>query len=231
MTKRILVINPNSTQSVTDGISQALESFRIESGPMIDCITLNEGPPGIETQKHVDGVVLPLCALIEREIADAYVIACYSDPGLHAARETTEKPVLGISECGLLTACTMGERFGVISILNTSIPRHLRAVRQMGLWSRAAGDRALGLGVLELADENRVMDRMIQVGTDLIEKDGADVLILGCAGMASLRPALSSTLNVPVIDPTQAAVSMAIGRALITDASRTSGRPAARMVG
>ena len=212
---RILVINPNSTQAVTDGIAQAVAGLALPGGPRIDCATLAEGPPGIETQQHVDGVVGPLCALIGREAADAYVIACYSDPGLHSAREVTDKPVLGISECGLLTACTMGERFGVVSILAGSIPRHLRAVRQMGLWDRMAGDRVLGLGVVELTDRARVFDRMVSVAADLRDKDGANVLVLGCAGMAYLRADLEREAGIPVIDPTQAAVAMALGRVLL----------------
>ena len=221
MNGRILVINPNSTQAVTDGLSDALAAFRLPGGPAIDCVTLAEGPPGIESQKHVDGVVLPLCAMIEREPADAYVIACYSDPGLHAARETTDRPVLGISECGLLTACTLGERIGVVSILATSIPRHLRAIRQMGLWERLAGDRALGLGVVELADRERVFSRMAEIGTLLVERDGADVLVLGCAGMAYLREDLEDAVGVPVVDPAQAAVTMALGRVALNRGARS----------
>ncbi len=216
MAERILVINPNSTQVVTDGIADAVHALSLKGGPIFDCVTLAEGPPGIETQQHVDGVVTPLCALIEREKADAYIIACYSDPGLHSAREVTEKPVLGISECGLLTACTRGERFGVVSILSGSIPRHFRAVRQMGLWDRMAGDRALGLGVVELADKARVLSRMIDVAQELRDQDGADVLVLGCAGMAYLRGILEREVGIPVIDPTQAAASMALGRVLLT---------------
>src|SRR5262245_66028179 len=90
----------------------------------------------------------------------AFVIACYSDPGLHAAREITTKPVLGIAECGILTAMTLGQRFGVISILRKSIPRHLRYVGQMGVADRMAGDRAIGLGVVELAGQARPFPRI-----------------------------------------------------------------------
>src|SRR5262245_66152265 len=114
---RILVINPNSTEAVTRGIDEAVEPLRMPGGPSVDCVTLKEGPPGIETQQHVDGVVQPLLSLVlEKEKQySAFVIACYSDPGLHSLRETTKKPVLGISECGILTALTLGHKFGVIA--------------------------------------------------------------------------------------------------------------------
>ena len=142
--ERILVINPNSTQAVTDGIDKAMEPLRLAGGPAIECVTLREGPPGIETQAHVESVVGPISNTVRSRDNDcsAFVIACYSDPGLHAAREVTTKPVLGIAECGILTAMTLGQRFGVISILKKSIPRHLRYVGQMGVADRMAGDRS-----------------------------------------------------------------------------------------
>jgi Asp/Glu/hydantoin racemase len=212
MSGRIVVINPNSTAAVTSAIDAALEPLRMAGGPAIECVTLAEGPPGIETQAHVEQVVDPICRLVRaREDAAAFVIACFSDPGLHAAREATKKPVLGIAECGLLSALTQGERVGIIAILKTSLPRHLRYVRQLGLSSRFAGDLPLGLGVVELADEARTLERMTEVGGRLKDDLGADVVVLGCAGMAQYRRALSGTLGIPVVDPTQAAVTMAIG--------------------
>jgi len=210
---RILVINPNSTEEVTNHMSAALDPLRMTGGPTIDCTTLAEGPPGIETQLHSDSVILPLCQLIEREApaTDAFVIGCFSDPGLHSCREVTARPVFGIGQAGYLTAAALGERFGVLSILDISIPRHLRYIRMLGLTSRLAGDRAIGLGVTELGDEVATRRRLSDVGTDLIERDGADCLILGCAGMARYRSGLEQALGRPVIDPTQAAVTMALG--------------------
>jgi allantoin racemase len=148
----------------------------------------------------------------------AFVIACFSDPGLHACREATTRPVLGIAECGLLTALTQGERFGILAILPTSVPRHLRLVRQLGLDARFAGDLPLGLGVLELAERERTFARMEEVGARLRDEHGADVLVLGCAGMAQYRMPLQDALGCPVIDPSQAAVAMAIGRVALLDA-------------
>jgi allantoin racemase len=215
VTGRIVVINPNSTAAVTEAIDAALRPWRLAGGPVIECVTLADGPPGIETQAHVEQVVPPICRLVRaREDAAAFVIACFSDPGLHAAREATRKPVLGIAECGLLAALTLGERFGIVAILKTSLPRHLRYVRQLGLHTRFAGDLPLGLGVAELADENRTFRRMVEVGAKLRDGHGADVLVLGCAGMAQYRRALAEALGAPVVDPTQAAVTMAIGAVL-----------------
>jgi Asp/Glu/hydantoin racemase len=209
----IVVINPNSTESVTRGIHRACDPLRMPGGPRIECVTLAEGPPGIQTQRDVDSVVTPLLRLIGEldTRAAAFVIACFSDPGLHSARETTRKPVLGIMESGILTALTLGQRFGVIAILPASIPRHLRMINAMGIASRLANERAVGLQVVELADESKTAVRMIEVGRQLAA-DGANSIVMGCAGMAQYRDRVEQASGVPVVEPTQAAVALAIGR-------------------
>lgn len=142
---------------------------------------------------------------------DAFVIACYSDPGLHVCREATSRPVFGINECGVLTALASGERFGVIAIAQRSIRRHIRCMRQMGLLDRLAGERPLNMSVAETASGDDTLERMIAIGQRLRDQDGADVIVMGCAGMAHHRGPLQAALGVPVVDPTQAAVAMAIG--------------------
>ena len=231
MTERILVINPNSSVEVTEGIDRALDDLRSPGGAEIECLTLAEGPPGIESQRHVDSVVLPLCRLVEANDnrASAFVIACFSDPGLHALRETTQRPVLGIAESGLLTALTLGERVGIIAILATSIPRHGRFVRALGIESRLAGELPVGLGVSELADEEVTLERMTEVGHRLRDEHGADVLVMGCAGMARYRARLEAALGLPVVDPTQAAVGMALTAARLGYRTAAQRGPAAGM--
>lgn len=209
---RILVINPNSNEVVTRGISEALDPVRFAGGPEIVCHTLAEGPPGIETQEHVETVTLPLRRLVEANgDADAFVIACYSDPGLHVCREATTRPVFGINEAGVLTALARADRFGVIAIRQRSVRRHIRYLRQMGLLDRLAGERALEMSVAETASGEGTLDRMIAVGRELRDEDGAEVVVMGCAGMARHRLPLEAALGIPVIDPTQASVAMAIG--------------------
>jgi Asp/Glu/hydantoin racemase len=214
MNDSILVINPNSSQAVTNSIDDACEPLRIQGGPPIECLTLEEGPPGIETQRDVDSVVGPLVRLImEREKQhSAFVIACFSDPALHSAREITRKPVMGIAECGILTALTLGQRVGVMAILKMSVARHLRYIAALGVSGRLAAELPVGLGVGELRDETKTLQRMRQVGKSLRDDHGADVLVMGCAGMAPYRKRLQDELGMPVVEPTQAAVAMAIGR-------------------
>lgn len=212
-TKRIVVINPNSTEKVTQAIDRALCPLRMTGGPDIDCVTLAEGPPGIETQADVESVIAPICSVVRscHKNAGGFVIACYSDPGLHAAREATTHPVFGIAECAMLTALTKGERFGLISILESGVQRHLRYIRQLGLTGRFAGEMPIGVGVAELDNESVVLRRMIESGACLRDEHGADVLIFGCAGMADYRNRVAENVGLPVVEPSQAAVMMAIG--------------------
>jgi Asp/Glu/hydantoin racemase len=213
MGQRIVIVNPNSTEAVTRGIAEAVAPLRFADGPEIDCLTLAEGPPGVETQAHVDGVVGPLCALIAREDnrADAFVIACFSDPGLYSARETTRRPVFGISAAAMTAALNLGERFGIIAILPTSIARHRRYIHSMGIQHRFAGELPLGLGVTELdGNPGAVGGRLTAVGARLRDECGADVVILGCAGMARYRPLMEERLGLPVVEPSQAAAAQAL---------------------
>ena len=209
---RIVVLNPNSTRAVTEGIDAALEPLRLGGGPEFECATLAEGPPGIETDAHAAAVVAPVARFVASREGDAgaFIIACFSDPGLAEARRATRRPVFGMAACGILTAVGLGSRFGVISILDEAIPRHLRYYDALGVGSRLAGDRAVGIGVTGLADESRTVERMTATGRALRDEDGADVLVLGCAGMAQYRDRLESALGTPVVDPVLAAAGMAI---------------------
>ncbi len=211
-TRHLLVINPNSNQAVTHGMDRALDPLRATAGVEIECTTLAGGPFGIETQADIDAVVLPLRDLVVgRGDVDCFVIACYSDPGLAVCREATDKPVLGIQACGVLTAMARADRFGVIAIQETSIRRHLPYLRRLGVSDRLAGERAANLSVAESASGEDSFARLIEVGTELRDHDRADVIVLGCAGMAAHRFGLERELGIPVVDPVQAAVTMALG--------------------
>ncbi len=209
---RILVINPNSNQVVTQGLEEALKPLGFENGPEVVCHTLSEGPYGIESQADADGVAMPLRKLVEGDNSSAaFVIACYSDPGLQVCREGTNRPVFGIAECGVLTALSRADTFGVIAVAQRSIPRHMRYLRQMGLTDRLAGERPLNMSVAETASGEGTLARMVDVGRALRDEDGARAIVMGCAGMARHRRPLEEALGIPVIDPTQAAVTMALG--------------------
>lgn len=207
----LIVINPNASQKVTDGIDAAIAPLR-GFGTPIRCLTLAAGPPAIESQMQADLTIAPMLRLAAaQKDAAGYVIACFGDPGLHALRDQTALPVVGIQEAAVTCALTLGQRFGVIAIMPASIPRHLRAFGAMGVIDRLAGDRALGLGVADLADPDIALAAMIATGKRLRDTDGADVLIMGCAGMAHYRDILARETGLPVVEPCQAATALALG--------------------
>lgn len=214
MSGPIVVVNPNSNQSVTDGLNQALAPFRLGNGPEIECLTLAEGPFGIESQVHSDQVVMPLVDLVRgRPDAATFVIACYSDPGIDACRSVATVPVFGIQESGVLTALSRADRIGIVAISKASERRHRLYMRRMGVLDRVAGERALDMTVDETARGSQTFGRLKEIGQALIG-DGAEALVLGCAGMALHRSPLEKALAIPIIDPTQAAVAMALGAEL-----------------
>ncbi len=200
----IILINPNSTQAVTDGMDRALMALRHRGGPPIRCLTLAEGPPGIETDRHVTDVIGPLLRLVERLNAQAlaFIDACFSDPGLAELRQASDKPVFGIAETTYRRAAALGGRIGVLSIQESSLARHRRYLEALGLSKHLAGDRPVGLGVTALGeDAPRTLARLIEVGCRLRDDDGAASIVLGCTGMTPYRDALEAELGLPVLDP------------------------------
>lgn len=209
------MINPNSSLAVTEAIDAALQPLRLSGGPEIAVDRLRSGPPGIATQQDADSVVMPLAEWVRADDADAFVLACFSDPGLQTLREAAAgRPVMGIGEWGLLRALTLGERFGIIALSPASVQRQQRYIRQMGLLDRYAGSWPVDAGAAETAGE-AVRERLAEAGKILTTRFGADVLVLGCAGMARHRRALEELIGRPVVEPTQQAVTAAIGAVLL----------------
>lgn len=210
--KRILVINPNSSHAVTAGLAAALAAHQ---GVRFDCIGIAESPPTIATEDDVARAGLRVAERIATDPdADAYVIACFSDPGLDLARGLTTKPVIGIQEAGILTALARADLFGVIALGSKSVDRHMRKMRMMGVMARLVGE--LDLGGVSAEDAGRcdtIYARTLEQGRALRDM-GAGALVPGCAGFAPRRAQLERDLGVVVVDPVQAAAAIALGAVL-----------------
>jgi Asp/Glu/hydantoin racemase len=206
---RILVVNPNSSAACSDGISAALQPFRLPGGPAFEVVTLREGPPAIYDWRDWHAVVEPLCRLIEREPADAYVIACASDPGVEAARVVTRQPVLGVFRCAVAAAVAHAETFGVIAIVEASRARHLAALRAIGLEHRLAAEIALNVTMDTLLEPDAVRGRLIEAA-QACAAAGAGSVIFGCTGMAHHRAAVQQATGLTVIEPCQAAAGIVL---------------------
>ncbi len=207
---RILVINPNCSRACSEGIEAAIAPFRFAGGPLLEVATLVEGPPAIYSWRDWHAVVEPLCQRIAAAAADAYVIACASDPGIEAARAVTDRPELGVFRSAVAAAAARAERFGVIAIVAASRQRHLLALRSMGLAERLAGEVALDVTMETLLDPDLARARLIAAARELAAA-GAGAVVLGCTGMAHHRAAIADAVGLPVIEPCQAGVLLAIG--------------------
>jgi allantoin racemase len=153
--------------------------------------------------------VLACVADGEQSGVDGYVLACFGDPGLDAARELAGGPVVGIAEAAMHAATMVGRGFSVVTTLGRTRGRAWDlAARYVGAGA-CRGVYACEIPVLDLESDPSVVKRVVALGREALEKDDSDVIVLGCAGMADLCAAVSAELGVPVIDGVAAAVVLA----------------------
>ncbi|WP_175860312.1 aspartate/glutamate racemase family protein [Burkholderia cepacia] len=208
----IVFINPNGLSEVTRHIQRTVSSLRTDADHDVTFETLAATPGGITTQRDADRAAVAVANFVadNERTASAFVICCYSDPGLHAARETTRKPVIGIGAAGLAIALARGVRPGVIAASSSGMPRHWRAYNAARLAGAVAGERAVDMDVGE-SGSAAALQELVKTGNALRDIDGADVIVLGCAGMTPLRADLEAALGLPVIDPCSSAAILAFG--------------------
>jgi allantoin racemase len=207
----ILVINPNSSSEMTDLIRGQLELVR-RPDTQLEVVRIPEAPPAIESAQD-EAAAVPLLLDVVRAAAergvDAIVNACFSDPGLDAAREVTHVPVVGIQESAMHLAAQLGDRFAVLVPLARRVPLREHAALRYGLDRRLSACLVLELGVLDtIVNRDDVLSRLVRCSRETIERDGSEVIVLGCAGLGDLAPRLQHIIGVPVIDPNAAALKL-----------------------
>ncbi|MGM4911002.1 aspartate/glutamate racemase family protein [Rhizobium sp. 768_B6_N1_8] len=221
---RILIVNPNTTASMTEKAATAARAVAAV-GTEIIAATSRMGPVSIEG--HYDGALaIPglLTELKEREEAgyDAAIVACFDDTGLDAARTFADVPVLGLCESAVATAGFLAQRFTVVTTLERSRVLIDNLVRRYGMGSRAKV-RASDIPVLELEDAaSGAIGKLRAEIERALSEDGAEAIVLGCAGMTDLARELQDIYGVPVIDGVAAAVKQA--EALVSLGLSTSKR-------
>jgi allantoin racemase len=208
---RIKVINPNTTESMTAKIGAAARAVAAV-GTDIIAVNPDKGPVSIEG--HYDEAVSVIGLLEEVHAGEAagidgYVIACFGDPGLLAAREVARGPVLGIAEAAMHAASMVATGFSVVTTLERTRTITERLVAEYGMTRFCRKVRATELAVLDLEDEAAEAQQIIAAECRrALAEDGAGAIVLGCAGMADLTRALSQQLGVPVIDGVAVAVKL-----------------------
>ncbi len=208
---KIEVINPNTSEEMTASIGRIATA---SASPTTEVIAVcpTAGPISIESYYDEYLAIPHTLKLIERDEAsvDAFVLACWGDPGADAAREVTRKPVVGIAEASMYAANAIAPRWSVITTLQRSHHMVEAIVQKTGLESRCASIRCVDLPVLACeANPNAVVSGLEQIGRLALEQDRAEALILGCAGMGGMAEKISHLLSVPCVDPVAAGVRFA----------------------
>ncbi len=207
----IVYINPNGTVGMTDGIVAAARAALPQA--RIVGLTNRDGPAAIEGPADGAAAVPGLLRLLpeaRKHGADAIVIACFDDTGLAQAQAAASCPVLGIGQSCYVMAQLLGLRFSVVTSLPVSIPVIEDNIAQQGFSGNCASVRASGLPVLTI-DEG-APETIARIGLEIEEarsQDGASCVVLGCAGMAPLKPALAAATDLPLIDGVAASAQLA----------------------
>ena len=208
-----MIINPNTTESMTTTVVDGARTVADEATRLVGA-TAARGVDSIES--HVDEVwgalaVLEQVRLGERSGVDGYVIACFGDTGVPAAREAARGPVVGMTEAALFTAALLAARFAIITLPPRTREQSHRVLRDTGLAHRCTV-RAIDVPVADVADGSvHLLDAVIAEAQKAIEDDAAEAIVLGCSGLSDLVEPLTAALKVPVIDGVAAAVTMVEG--------------------
>jgi allantoin racemase len=228
---RILLLNPNTTESVTDRLYRT-GMMAVSEGTTLIPLTAPRGVPYIATRAEAQiggAVALEMLAEHHRS-ADAAIIAAFGDPGLLGARELFDIPIVGMAEAAMLSACMLGRRFAIVTFATALVPWYEDCVEMHGLTGRCAGVRMLDepfRSIDDVQDEKEEM--LVALANRAVAETGADVIILGGAPLAGLAEKVRDRIPVPVVDQVQAAVKQAEGLIALKPRKATVGtfrRPA-----
>jgi allantoin racemase len=218
---KILVINPNTTTSMTDKIAQAARAVARPDTEIV-AASSQDGPASIQGFLDVATCVPGLLnEVVQHKEVDAIVIACFDDTGLDAVRSLVSVPVLGIGEAAYHAASMIANKFSVITTLSRSVPGLENNLLRYGLAQKCACVRATEIPVLKLEEgDPATLDKIRLEIHASINEDKAEAIVLGCAGMADLMAQLSEEFGLPVIDGVSTGVTFA--EALVNNSLRTS---------
>lgn len=205
---KILIINPNSDAEMTAAIQESALAFAAGAF-QVETVATPGAPRFIET--HADALRCGpgMMKIMEEEEGsyDAFVVACHSDVNLEAVREMTSKPVVGIGEASMKLASFLGRTFAVVTTHRHSVPGKLEQIRKAHLQGQLASVRAPGKGEEGWGDT----ERFLELSRRAKEEDGAEVVVLGCAGLAGMDRAIQAALEIPVLDGVVCALILAAG--------------------
>jgi allantoin racemase len=215
----IKVINPNTSRRMTETIGRSARAVAGQ-GVEVLAVTAPMGPASIES--HYDEALAVPGLLAETVDADGYVIACFGDPGLDAAREVAAGPVVGMAEAAMRAASYLGRGFSVVTTVDRSRGRTWDLAERYGVARFCRGVHACGIRVLDLETDPDAAKTITAACRHALERDESDAIVLGCAGMTHLVADITAEIDAPVVDGVQAATLTV--QSLVTMGLRTSDR-------
>ena len=218
---KILVVNPNTTTSMTDKIAIAARAVA-RPDTVIVATNSQQGPASIQGFLDVATCIPGLLAEVScHQDVDAIVIACFDDTGVDAVRTLVSVPVLGIGEAAYHAASMIANKFSVITTLSRSVPGLENNLMRYGLAQKCVRVRATDIPVLKLEEgDPATLFKIRSEIRESIKQDNTEAIVLGCAGMADLMAQLSEEFGLPVIDGVAAGVTFA--EALVNNRLATS---------
>ncbi len=205
---KILIINPNSSQEMTDNIQAGALNFA-KSDFEVVTMPIVSAPPFIDTYEDKALIALDMLNLVRtyENDYDAFIVACHCDPNLDLLKECSSKPVIGIGEASIKIASMIGHKFSVVSTAMHSVPNKEDLINHYGLSGSLASIRV----PYSSADLLSPLELYLEAATLAVEEDHAEVIVLGCAGMVGLDKSISKQLGVPVLDGIICALIIATG--------------------
>ncbi|MEH3134402.1 MAG: aspartate/glutamate racemase family protein [Mycolicibacterium neoaurum] len=210
---RILVANVNTTASMTEAIAESARGVAAPGTEIIG-ITPRFGADSCEGnfESYLAAIAVMDAITSYSEPFDAVIQAGYGEHGREGLQELLDVPVVDITEAAASTAMYLGHKYSVVTTLDRTVPLIEHRLKLAGLDARCASVRASGLGVLELeSDPERAVQAIVAQAREAVEKDHAEVICLGCGGMAELEAKVSAATGVPIVDGVRSAVTIAEG--------------------
>jgi len=205
---KALVINPNTSKAMTNEIAET--AHRVFQVPWsCEVVSAPAGPESLEswTDYHIASVaIMPL--LDEYPDVDGIVLACFGDPGLYLLKELSDVPVIGIAEASMSIALLLGTSFGILAGMRRAVELMDSMVRTYGLEDRYAGTQSLDIRVLDFEKNRSHTLDILEAASNKLRERGAEVLLLGCAGLTAFVDDLQERVSMPVIDPVEAGCRM-----------------------
>lgn len=204
MKKSILVINPNTSIEMTEDIRKTVEKIK-KKDIIVEVQSPDFGPTSLESYYDYALASFGSLRLLEKNKKkyEGILVACFGDPGLYSLKEKMDIPVLGIAESSIMLANLLGQKFAILVALNKAVALMGDMLQQYGMSGKCAAIEALNISVEEVEkNKEESIKKLILIGEKVLEK-GAEVIILGCAGMTGLKEEIEKELKVPVLDPVE----------------------------